>query len=117
MNPEIVVQKQLDAFNARDIGTLLLIYASDAELFEHPATLQAKGRNELEKRFQVRFSEPNLKAILVNRIICGNKVIDQERLIRTFTEGPGELELTMIYEVQGEEITKAWSIVGPKLLY
>jgi hypothetical protein len=117
MNPEIIVQKQLDAFNARNIEALLSIYAADAEFFEHPATLLAKGRNELRNRFQARFSEPNLKATLVNRIICGNKVIDQERLIRTFTEGPGELELTMIYEIQGEEIIKAWSIIGPKLLY
>ena len=117
MKPEIVAQKQLNAFNARDIEALLSIYASDAELFSHPATLLAKGRDELEKLFQARFSEPNLKAILLNRIVCGNKVIDQERVIRTFPEGPGELELTMIYEIQDEEIIKAWSIVGPKLLY
>ncbi len=117
MKPEIVAQKQLDAFNARNIEALLLIYASDAELLEHPATLLAKGRHELEIRFRARFSEPNLKAILINRIICGNKVIDQERVIRTFPEGPGELELTMIYEIRGEEIIKAWSIIGPKLLY
>ncbi len=117
MKPELVAQKQLDAFNARDIETLLSIYALDAELFVHPTTLLASGRHELEKVFQARFSEPNLKAILINRIVCGNKVVDQERVVRTFPEGPGELELTMIYEIQGEEIIRAWSIVGPKVLY
>lgn len=117
MTPEIVVQKQLDAYNARDLEGLLSIYAADAELFEHPATLLARGRHELGKRFQARFSEPNLHAILLNRIVCGNKVIDHERVIRTFPEGPGELELTMIYEVQDDVIMKAWSIVGPKRMY
>lgn len=117
MNPEIVAQKQLDAFNARDIEALLSIYAPDAELFAHPAMPLAKGRHELGKLFRARFSEPNLKAILLNRIVCGSKVIDQERVIRTFPEGPGELELTMIYEIQDEEIIKAWSIIGPKRLY
>lgn len=117
MNPEIVAQKQLDAFNARDIETLLSTYASDAELFAHPMTLLTRGKHELEKLFQTRFSEPNLKATLLNRIVCGNKVIDHERVIRTFPEGPGELDLTMIYEIQDEKITKAWSIAGPKLIY
>lgn len=117
MKPEIVAQKQLDAFNARDIEGLLSTYASDAELFVHPTTLLASGRHELEKLFQARFSEPNLRAILLNRIVCGNKVIDQERVVRTFPEGPGELELTMIYEIQGDKIIRAWSMIGNKLLY
>lgn len=117
MNPEIVVQKQLEAFNNRDIEGLLSIYSSEAELVEHPATLLAKGRRELEQRFQARFLEPNLQAILLNRIVCGNKVIDHERVIRTFPEGSGDVELIMIYEVQGEKIVKAWIIAGRKQLY
>jgi len=36
-SPETVVQRQLDAFNARDIAALLAVYADDAELFDHPA--------------------------------------------------------------------------------
>jgi hypothetical protein len=34
-NPEAVVQRQLDAYNARDIETLLALYAADAQQFEH----------------------------------------------------------------------------------
>lgn len=60
MNPEIVAQKQLDAFNARDIEVLLSIYAPDAELFIHPATPLAKGgmnwKNYSEKDFRNRTS-------------------------------------------------------------
>jgi len=42
-DPEAVVQRQLDAFNARDLAALLAICADDAALFEHPAKLLASG--------------------------------------------------------------------------
>jgi hypothetical protein len=66
--PEAVVQRQLDAYNARDLDALLAIYADDAEVFEHPATRVATGTEALRARFAVRFQEPNLHARLLNRI-------------------------------------------------
>ncbi len=41
--PELVVQRQLDAYNARDLDTLLTIYAENAEMFEHPSKLLASA--------------------------------------------------------------------------
>ena len=113
-SPESVVQRQLDAYNARDLDALLAIYADDAEVFEHPATLVAKGTEALRARFTVRFQEPNLHARLLNRIVSGDRVIDHERVTRTFPEGPGEIELVMIYEVRAGRITRAWNLVGPR---
>lgn len=40
LDPESVVQRQLEAFNARDADALLATYAEDARLFEHPGRLQ-----------------------------------------------------------------------------
>jgi hypothetical protein len=114
--PEAVVQRQLDAYNARDLDALLAIYADDAEVFEHPATRVATGTEALRARFTVRFQEPNLHARLLNRIVSGDRVIDHERVTRTFPEGPGEIELVMIYEVRAGRITRAWNLVGPKTL-
>lgn len=116
LTPEQVVQKQLDIYNARDLEGLLAIYSSTAQLFEHPATLVCEGAEALRARYATRFQEPNLHAALLNRIVMGNIVIDHERITRTFPEGTGTLEMTMIYEVQGEQIVKAWSIVGQKTL-
>jgi hypothetical protein len=116
-SPETVVQRQLDAYNAKDIEGLLATYASDAELFEHPAKLLARGSTELRQRFTLRFQEPNLHAHLVNRIVCGATVIDHERVTRTFPEGPGEIEVIMIYEVQDGRIARAWTIPGRKKLF
>ncbi len=114
--PEAVVQHQLDAYNARDLDTLLAIYADDAQMFEHPATLLASGSAALRERFAARFQEPNLHAALLKRTVMGNIVIDHERVMRTFPEGAGTLELVMIYEVNDDRISKAWSIPGPKKL-
>jgi putative hydrolase of HD superfamily len=116
LTPEQVVQKQLDVYNARDLEGLLAIYSSNAQLFEHPSTLICEGAEALRIRYSARFQEPNLHATLVNRIVMNNIVIDYERITRTFPEGAGTLEMTMIYEVQGQHIVKAWSIVGEKTL-
>ena len=115
-DPATVVQRQLDAFNARDVEALVAIYADDAELFEHPDKLLAKGTAALRERYTARFQEPNLHAALLHRIVAGDKVIDHERVTRTFPEGPGTIELTMIYEVQAGRIARAWTIAGPKAL-
>ena len=116
MSPETVIQRQLDAYNAHDIEALMATYANDAQQFEHPAKLLASGAKEIRERFASRFTEPNLHAKLINRIVAGNTVIDHEHVTRTFPEGPGKIELVAIYEVQNEKIAKAWFILGAKTL-
>ena len=116
LDPEVVVQRQLDAFNLRDVDALLAVYAEDAQLFEHPSTLLATGSAELRERYRVRFQEPNLHAVLLKRIVAGAIVVDHEKVTRTFPEGPGEVELVMIYEVKAGRIARAWSITGPKTI-
>lgn len=115
-DPAFVVQCQLDAYNARDVEALLKIYAADAELYEHPAKLLAAGAAQLRERFTTRFAEPNLYARLLSCVVMGEIVIDHERVTRTFPEGPGDVELVMIYEVKAGRIAKASIITGPKTL-
>jgi len=110
------VQRQLDAFNARDIDALLAVYAEDARMFEHPSKLLASGAADFRERYAARFQERNLHAILLKRIVMGNIVIDHEEVARTFPEGPGRIALIMIYEVQNGRIARAWSIAGAKTL-
>ena len=116
MNPEILIQKQLDAYNARDIDAMMATYAEDAQQFEHPDKLLASGAGQIRERFTARFKEPNLHAVLVKRIVAGNMVIDHEQVTRTFPEGPGKIELVCIYEVQNEKIARAWFVFGARTL-
>ena len=115
-DPAAVVQRQLDAYNARDLEALLAMYAEDAELFEHPSKLVARGTAELRERFSARFKEDNLHAALLSRTVMENIVVDHEEVTRTFPEGTGKIQLIMIYEVQNGRIARAWTIPGPKLL-
>lgn len=115
-NPAAVVQRQFDAYNARDLGQLLAVYAEDAQIFEHPDKLLASGTAQLRERFAARFQEPNLYATLLNRTVMGSIVVDHEEICRNFPEGKGKLRLLMIYEVQNGRITKTWIITGEKTL-
>jgi hypothetical protein len=112
VDPATVVQRQLDAYNARDVDAILATYAADAQQFEFPDKLLATGTAQLRERFAARFQEPNLHAQLLSRTVLGNKVIDHEQVTRTFPEGPGHIELLAIYEVQDGKIAKAWFISG-----
>ncbi len=115
-SPETIVQRQLDAFNARDIESLLATYAPDVRQYLFPDTLLATGHAEMRPRFLERFREPNLHAELLHRTVVGNLVTDHERIHRTFPEGPGTIELQAIYEVRGGQITRAWFNFGVKII-
>jgi hypothetical protein len=112
----LVVQRQLEAYNARDVDAIVATYADDAQQFEHPGKLLATGAAQLRERFTVRFQEPNLYAALLNRMVMGNIVIDHERVTRTFPEGNGKIELIAIYEVKDSRIAKATFIFGPRTM-
>jgi hypothetical protein len=34
-------------------------------------------------------------------MVFGNMVVDQERVTRTFPEGPGQIDVIAIYEIEG----------------
>jgi hypothetical protein len=96
------------------MDAFLATYADDAELFGFPGTSLTKGKEELRKRYAVRFSDPILHAVIAGRIVMGNTVIDHERIRITLPEGPGVMEAIAIYEVSDGKIVKATFIYGKK---
>jgi hypothetical protein len=114
---EFPVQKQLEAYNARDIEDFMQWWAYDCEYYEFPSRLLASGTSEIRERHVARFSETNLYGKLVKRISVGNMVIDQEVVTRTFPEGPGEIDVIAIYEVENGKIAKAWFKMGTPRLH
>lgn len=107
---EEVVQKQVEAYNARDTEAFLATYAEDAQLFELPDKLLARGTAQLRERYTKRFADPGLHAEIVQRIALGNTVVDHERvrLMLPDGQGPGTLEAIAIYEVRDGKITNVW---------
>ena len=110
--PEAVVQRQLDAYNAKDVEALLATYAPDAEQFAIHGERLAHGHAEMRERFLARFAEPDLNARLVSRKVIDGFVVDHEVITRNFAEGRGTLEMVCIYEVRGGLIRKATFVSG-----
>lgn len=115
-SPEVVIQRQLDAYNAKDLDAWLATYAADARQYEHPGKLLASGHADIRARTAARFAEPNLHARLLKRTVMGHVVIDHEDVTRTFAEGPGHVELVCIYVVERGLIQSASFVMGPPVL-
>jgi hypothetical protein len=112
-SPEVVVQRQLEAYNAKNLNAWLSTYADDAKQFELGGKLLAQGHAEIRARTAPRFIEPNLNARLLRRVVMGNIVIDHEDVTRTLPEGPGNVELVCIYVVEQGKIQSATFGIGP----
>jgi putative hydrolase of HD superfamily len=111
------VQMQLEAYNARDVDAFMKWWSDDCEYYAFPAKLLAKGTTEIRARHIERFKEPSLFGKLLTRITVDNIVIDHETVQRDFEDGPGEVDVVAIYEIEGGKITKAWFKMGVRRLH
>lgn len=109
---ETVVQRQLDAYNARDLEAWLSTYKDDAEQYLLHAGLMSSGHAEIRKRMADRFNDPALHAELVSRTVMDHIVVDHEFVTRTFPEGLETIEMICIYEVHAGLIVKATFAIG-----
>jgi len=100
---ETVVQQQLDAYNARDIDAFMDTYAENIQLFNFPNQLIAQGKGPMEAQYKGFFdSTPDLHCEIKNRIVIGNKVIDEEYV----TVNGSQISAVAIYEVENGKIVK-----------
>ncbi|MDF0716329.1 nuclear transport factor 2 family protein [Muricauda sp. 334s03] len=100
---ESIVQEQLDAYNNRDIDAFADTYANSIEILEFPNTPSVKGKSRVKQQYGSFFENtPDLHAEIKNRIVIGNKVIDQEQVVANGME----FKAIAIYEVENGEITK-----------
>lgn len=116
-SPLAVVQRQLDAYNSKDIDALMASYAPDAEQFTLHGELLASGHTQMRARYLSRFVEPDLHARLISRMVVGNIVTDAELITRNFPEGKGTIEMLCIYEVIDGRIQRASFAMGDKTLH
>ena len=103
---ELIVQKQLDAYNARDLNLFLSCYTSEIEIFNfEDQTSVISGIENLREIYTEIFdNSPNLNATIKTRIIFDNKVIDEEEV--TGKNGGEYLKVIAIYEVESHLISK-----------
>lgn len=107
MTPELVVQRQLDAYNARDLQAFVAQYRDDVQVFRLPAVAPVLSGKPAFADFyaQERFNLPALEAQILNRIVMGNKVIDHERISGVRAE---PFDAVAVYQVIDGLISAVW---------
>ncbi len=107
-NPADVVQRQLDAYNARDLEAFLSFYAEDAVLAGHPGgDVLADGVEEMRPIYAGLFEQsPELHCHLLGRTVSGSMVIDHEFV--TGIRGGEPVRAVATYEVADGLIQRVW---------
>jgi hypothetical protein len=110
-DPEAFAQRQLEAYNARDLERFVAEYTEDVVAYRLPeAEPVLVGKQAFAEHYRKnRFSLPGLRAEVVNRMVFGNKVIDHERVHGVGAEA---MEVAAIYEVTPQGISKVWFLSG-----
>lgn len=102
-----LVQRQLNAYNFRNVEAFLDTYADDVELYNYPSTLLGKGKEGMRKIYSNLFDHtPDLHCELLERIVQGNIVIDKERV--KFANRI--MEAVAIYHIENNKITKVYFV-------
>jgi len=105
--PEDLAQRQLNAYNFRNIDAFLEPYAEDVEIYQYPDKLLYKGKDIMRDGYAKMFENtPNLHCELLGRMVQGNIVIDQERV----KFGNNIVEAVAIYHVENGKINKVYFI-------
>lgn len=103
--PWQLAQDQLIGYNNRDIDAFLVPYAENIEAYSLNGELLFKGKDNMKKRYSKFFENtPRLHCELVNRMVLGNKVIDQENVT-----GVGEtnsIRAIAIYTIEKDKIVR-----------
>lgn len=109
VTPEVLVQQQLNAFNAGNIDAFLAPYSDSIELYSFPNQLIGKGKEMMRKQYGATFNQfPDLHCEIKGRIINGNTVVDHESI-----SGMGQrenMEAIAIYEIKDGKIVKAYFV-------
>jgi hypothetical protein len=106
-SPEDLAQRQLNAYNLRNIEAFLEPYAEDVEVYMFPNSLQYKGKETMRKQYAGMFEQvTNLHCELLERIVQGNIVIDKERV----QFGTQKVEAVAIYHIEGGKIKRVFFV-------
>ncbi|WP_104401652.1 nuclear transport factor 2 family protein [Vibrio penaeicida] len=99
-----IVDRQLDAYNARDIDAFAATYHEDVEIHSFSKGLQYTGRDTLIERYGKKFASLTyLNATSLKRIVHDRFLVDHE-LAESSSLASGEVETSLkviaAYEVE-----------------
>jgi hypothetical protein len=102
-SPEMLVQRQVNTYNAKNLDAFLATYSDDIELYNFPEQLISKGKERMKNVYSSMFSDKNyLHCEIVSRIVLNNTIIDHERV----KLNDRVINAVAIYEVKDGKIVK-----------
>jgi hypothetical protein len=100
-----VVARQLDAYNVQDLDAHVACFADNVVIADFNGAENLHGIADYRARYQGVFEQfPANHAHLVQRLACGNVVVDHERVRRSSDSEP--FEVLAIYTVRGGKIAR-----------
>lgn len=98
--PTDAVERQLHAYNARDLEGFVACHSEAVEVEDGDGAVLVSGRGEMRERYGRLFADsPALHAEIVTRIRIGSHVVDEERV--TGRAG-GDLRAVAIYRIDDD---------------
>jgi len=105
-SPEAVAQARIDAYNSRDLESLVALYAADAKIFDPPDRLRDSGLEQVRQSYARRFaSSEKTKLEAQDRMTQGNFVV--ERVTESGGRGAAESSI-VISEILRGKIVRVW---------
>ena len=107
--PREIIDRQVDAYNQRDLDAFVECYAPDAVVVQPDGSMLAAGHEEIRSRYGELFAQsPALHARIGNRIEVGDVVIDEEFVTGVNLPGlPVEMHAAVVYRVANDLIQRA----------
>ena len=100
-----LAQQQLEAYNSRNIIDFLKPFSDDIKAYNYPDQLLFEGKDSMRKVYGKMFANsPDLHCKLVNRIVMGNTIIDQEKVTGVAGAENKTIEALAIYTIADNRI-------------
>ncbi len=108
-NVAIPIQKQLDAYNNKDIEGFLAPYSDSIKIYNHPGQLIISGKAQMRASYEGMFkNSPDLYCTVTNRMVLGNIIMDQESVVISKDRLP--FEVIAMYKVVNGKIQEVYFI-------
>jgi hypothetical protein len=100
MEPGDAVERQVDAYNTRDLDGFVGCYAEDVVIEDADGRPVLRGHDAMRERYGRLFADsPNLHAEIATRIRVGSFVVDEERVSG---RSEGDLHAIAIYRLDSD---------------
>ncbi|MEL6561811.1 MAG: nuclear transport factor 2 family protein [Bacteroidota bacterium] len=102
-----LIEKQLAAYNERNIDEFVSCYSDSVKIYDFPEQLLYEGIETFRKNYAYMFDKyQDLNCVVTNRIVEGNIVIDHEDVL--FQKGRPRGKFIAIYHIEKGKIQKVY---------